>query len=212
MSVFRVILSFLFVASLACEPTAVEETGYLIAEDVGYSSEGPLDGDVNTGIVVVGEPGSVTMVGGELTLRNPRTGSESTTTVTTPAGSFVLEISGRLDDELELTYALAGEAGTVAFVLRDDLSSLAPPSCLACVGIAVSVPNAEGKSTVSLSELELADGVIIVFNVNNQSALSLQTSANSATLDASVGDEICVYEVDREGHRSPTSCGIVPSD
>ena len=50
MSVFRVILSVLFVASLACEPTAVEETGYLIAEDVGYSSEGPLDGDVNTDI------------------------------------------------------------------------------------------------------------------------------------------------------------------
>lgn len=212
MSVVRVVLSVLFAVGLACEPSSVEETGYLIAEDVGYTSEGPLDGEVNAEVVVVGEPGAVTLVGGELTLRNARTGTTVATTVTTPAGSFVLTISGRLDDELELTYALAGEEGTVALVLRDDLSSLAPPSCLACVGVAVSVPDAEGRSTVSLSELELADGAIVVFNMDNQDALRLPTSANSATIDASIGDEICVYEVDPEGRRSPTSCGIVPSN
>lgn len=143
-------------------------------------------------------------------MANLRTGADVSTPVSTASGTFVLTVPARFGDTLELRYSIGGETDTSELELGDDLSELEPPGCLACVGILVSPPDASGNATVSLSELELADGLVVVFNSDNQASESAPTSSAGLDLAANVGDTVCAYEVDSTGRQSPASCALVP--
>lgn len=211
MKLFRIILSVSALVATACEPSSVEETGYLIAPEIDYTSDGPLTVSGENDLILVGRDGAITLPGGELTVSNTRSGADVSTTVVTDSGSFVLSIPARLGDTLELRYQVEGEFDTAEIALSDDLSGLAAPGCLNCVGLVISAPNASGNATVSLSELELADGRVVIFNQAKQASTSAPATTASLDVEADAGDTVCAYEVDAQGQQSPTSCALVPA-
>ncbi len=207
------ILSFWALASLACAPSEVEETGYLVAGEVGYTSNNTLDVATDETVTIVGRRGAITRLGGDLEIYSERLGTSRPATLSSDAGgAFVVTTPALAGDSLELIYTVDGETSRLALALDDDLSTVPAPACLNCVGLLISPPNGDGIATVELSELELSDGRVIVYNGARGAVESAPSTSASIVIPAEIGDEVCAYETDSLGNQSTTTCGLVPPE
>jgi hypothetical protein len=186
-------------------PSVVNETGYLVADAVYYTAEGPL-GDSPRDVAVLGAPGAVERVGGELSVNGG-----APITVSNPGGAFVLNTSARLDDELELRYVLDGQRSQLTLQL-DQLQSFSLQFGVDS-GVAADgdpdwlVPGAEGGQ-VRVQRLD--EPPYVVYNADRGLVVRVD-DAGAIEIAAEEGDMICVAQLDEDSGAVTTSdCSPAP--
>jgi hypothetical protein len=155
---------------------------------------------------VLGAPGAVERVGGELSANGG-----APITVSDPGGAFVLNTSARLDDELELRYVLDGQRSQLTLQL-DQLQSFSLQFGVDS-GVAADgdpdwlVPGAE-PGQVRVQRLD--EPPYVVYNADRGLVVRVD-DADAIEIAAEEGDMICVAQLDEDSGAVTTSdCSPAP--
>ena len=194
---------------VACPPEAsgtdpfVDETGYLDAEQVVFTSEAPLTEARQ--VTLFGFEGAYDPPGGTLVVEGA-TGA-AIVEGPDPTGAFRADFTAAAGDSVTLTYSPPeGEPETATLVLEDTLESLFAPAG----GSATLVSdNGDGTVTVDFAQAIAGAPPFVAF-VRGSGLSVLSETGEPVVLEAGPADEVCVFDIEPDaGLQSPFACETV---
>jgi hypothetical protein len=194
------------------ERAFVDETGYLKTDNVWYTAANALDALQR--VTVLGFPDAICPVGGKLTVEGPNQ-TEPIEVDIKPDGAFHFDTQAEAGDKLQFRYDLPDvDTLSDSLTLDDSLNEVVAPmgggTSSGSDPPLLSSPNAEGQVAIDFSALSAGAPPFIAFNDTQKEGAVVSESGESVSLDASIGDSICIFSTDSmSGARSSAFCSEV---